>query len=48
MKNALIAGHNEVHTADIYKDLAVAMRVKLKFHTEDDPAEIFNSPKDHF
>ena len=34
---------NEVSTADIYKDLAVAMRVKIKFQTADDPEEIFEN-----
>lgn len=41
MKKAVISGTNKVYTADIYEDLAIAMRVKISFHTEDDKAEIF-------
>lgn len=43
MKRAVMNDTNEVSTADIYKDLAVAMRVKIKFQTADDPEEIFEN-----
>lgn len=43
MKRAVLNNTNEVHTSDIYNDLAVAMRVKLNFKTEDDPEEIFHN-----
>lgn len=41
MKKAVIDKTYKVHTADIYRDLAIAMRVKLNFKTDDDPEEIF-------
>lgn len=43
MKKAVLNGTNKIYTADIYRDLAEAMGVKLKFKTEDDPDYIFNS-----
>ena len=43
MKRAVMNGTDNVNTADIYKDLAIAMRVKIKFHTADDPEEIFEN-----
>lgn len=43
MKKAVLNGTNKISTADVYRDLAVAMKVKLKFKTEDDPEYIFNS-----
>lgn len=41
MKRAIMNDTNKVSTADIYKDLAIAMRVKLQFKTDDDPEEVF-------
>lgn len=43
MKKAVISGTNKVYTAEVYKDLAVAMQVKLTFKTGDDPEEIFHN-----
>ena len=43
MKRAVLNDTNKVSTADIYKDLAVAMRVKINFKTDDDPEEIFHN-----
>lgn len=43
MKSAVMSGTNKVHTKDIYRDLAVAMRVKISFQTQDDPEEIFHN-----
>lgn len=47
MKRAVMNDTEDVYTADIYKDLAVAMRVKLNFGTEDDKEEIFHN-ESHF
>lgn len=47
MKRAIMNDTNKVSTADIYKDLAVAMRVKLQFKTEEDTEEIFEN-KSHY
>lgn len=43
MKRAVLTGTKEVRTSEIYSDLAVAMKVKLNFKTEDDPPEIFEN-----
>lgn len=43
MKKAVISGTNKVYTAEVYKDLAIAMQVKLTFKTGDDPEEIFHN-----
>ena len=43
MKRAVLNDTNKVSTADIYKDLATAMRVKINFKTQDDPPEIFEN-----
>lgn len=43
MKRAILNDTDEVHTKDIYNDLAISMRVKLRFHTDDDSPEIFES-----
>lgn len=48
MKRALINGTNIVHTSDIYNDLAISMKVKILFGTQDDPKEIFDRPKDNY
>lgn len=47
MKRAVLSGTTEVKTSDVYRDLAIAMRVKLRFNTGSDPEEIFQSPKDY-
>lgn len=43
MKRAVMNDTNLISTAEIYEDLAVAMNVKLKFKTGDDPEEIFSN-----
>ena len=43
MKRAVLHDTNKVYTSDIYKDLAIAMRVKIQFKTDDDPEEIFHN-----
>lgn len=43
MKKAVLSGTNKIRTSEIYKDLAVAMRVKLRFNNADDPEEIFHN-----
>ena len=43
MKRAVLNNTNKVYTSDIYKDLAIAMRVKINFKTDEDPEEIFHS-----
>lgn len=48
MKKAVLNDTNVVKTSDVYKDLAIAMKIKLQFHTGDDPEEIFESPKLHW
>lgn len=48
MKKAVLNDTNVVKTSDVYKDLAIAMKIKLQFHTGDDPEEIFESPKPHW
>ena len=41
MKRAVLNDTNIVKTSDVYSDLAMAMNVKVRFHTEDDDPEIF-------
>lgn len=43
MKRAVLHDTNKVYTSDIYRDLAIAMRVKIQFKTDDDPEEIFHN-----
>ena len=43
MKKAVLNDKDVIYTADIYRDLAVAMRVKLSFNTEDDVQEVRTS-----
>lgn len=43
MKKAVLEDKDIIYTADIYRDLAVAMKVKLSFNTEDDAQEIRTS-----
>lgn len=43
MKKAVISDTNKIYTSSIYFDLAVAMRVKINFHTDDDSPEIFEN-----
>lgn len=43
MKKAVLSDTNKVYTSDIYRDLAIAMRVKINFKTDDDPEEIFHN-----
>ena len=43
MKKAVLSGTNKIRTSEVYKDLAVAMRVKLRFNNADDPEEIFHN-----
>lgn len=43
MKKSIMAGTNVVNTADIYNDIAVAMRIKIKFKTDVDSEETFKS-----
>lgn len=43
MKRAIINDTNIVRSSDIYEDLAVAMKVKLRFGTGEDDEEIFHT-----
>lgn len=47
MKKAVMHDTNKVSTAEIYRDLAIAMRVKINFHTEDDPEEMFENTQSY-
>jgi len=43
MKRAIMDGTNIINISDIYNDLAIAMKIKLRFRTDTDDEEIFTS-----
>jgi AAA+ superfamily predicted ATPase len=46
MKRAVLNDSNKIRTSEIYRDLAVAMRVKINLGTQDDPDMIFRRPEE--
>lgn len=48
MKDSILEGKREVHSSRIYQDLADNMKIKFRFHTDEDPAETFMPPEDNY
>ena len=48
MKDAILNGHREVRTSEVYSALSKQLNMKLRFKTDKDPEEIFSSPVDRF
>ena len=48
MKDAILHGKTEIRTSTIYMSLSKALNMKLRFKTDTDPEEMYQSPVDNF
>ena len=48
MKDAIINGHRNIRTSEIFIALSKQLNMKLRFKTDEDPEEIFQSPVDNY